>query len=103
LNKARRVANREFGILSSKYVDYFRAKWIKHNTKEDEPLLGTPDIQSLADLGNAFKTVSEIRLFPFGTQTVARLLGVLILPLLPLMLTVIPLREIVSWAVKVVF
>jgi hypothetical protein len=103
LNNARRVANREFGILSSKYVDCFRAKWIKHNTKEDEPLLGTPDIQSLADLGNSFKTVSEIRLFPFGKQTVARLLGVLILPLLPLMLTLIPLKEILSWVVKLVF
>jgi hypothetical protein len=103
LNAARRVANREFGMLSSKYVDYFRAKWVKSDTKEDEPLLGTPDIQSLADLGTSFKTVSEIRLFPFGKQTVARLLGVLTLPLVPLVLTVIPLKQIVSWVVKLVF
>lgn len=103
LDKAHRVAKRELGILSSKYVDCFRAKWIKHDTGEDEPLLGTPDIQSLADLGNSFKTVSEIRPFPFGKQTVARLLGVLILPLLPLMLTIIPLKEIVNWGVKLVF
>jgi hypothetical protein len=103
LNKARRVANREFGILSSRYVNGFRTKWIKHDTREDEPLLGTPDIQSLADLGSSFKTVSEIRLFPFGKETVLRLLGVLMLPLLPLVLTVIPLKEIVSWVVKIVF
>ena len=102
LERARRVAKREFGILSSKYVDDFRAKWIDH-AEEDEPLLGTPDIQSLADLGNSFKTVDEIRLFPFGKQTVASLLGVLILPLLPLVLTMIPLKEIVSWIVKIVF
>lgn len=103
LGKARRVARRELGILSSKYVDRFRAKWIKHGAQGDESLLGTPDIQSLADLGNSFKTVTEIRLFPFGKQTVVELLGVLILPLLPLMLTVIPLKEVVSWIVKVVF
>ena len=103
LRNARRVAKREFGILSSKYVDRFRAKWIKHDAEEGEPLLGTPDIQSLADLGNSFTTVSEIRLFPFGKQTVVRLLGVLILPLLPLMLTIIPLKEVVSWIVKLVF
>jgi hypothetical protein len=103
LRNARRVAKREFGILSSKYVDRFRAKWIKHDAEEGEPLLGTPDIQSLADLGNSFTTVSEIRLFPFGKQTVLRLLGVLILPLLPLMLSIIPLKEVVSWIVKLVF
>jgi hypothetical protein len=103
LDNANRVAKREFGILSSKYVNCFRAKWIEHDAEEDERLLGTPDIQSLADLGNSFKAVSEISLFPFGKQTVARLLGVLILPLLPLMLTIIPLREVVSWAVKLVF
>jgi hypothetical protein len=84
-------------------VDSFRAKWIKHDTDEHEPLLGTPDIQCLADLGNSYKTVSEIGLFPFGKQTVVRLLGVLILPLLPLVLTIIPLKEVVSWMVKLVF
>lgn len=103
LAKANRVAKREFGILSSEYVNRFRAKWIKHDTEKDEPLLGTPDVQSLADLGNSFKTVSDSRLFPVGKQTVARLLGALILPLLPLMLTMIPLKEVVNWVVKLVF
>jgi len=103
LSNAQRVAKREFGILSSKYVDCFRSKWIKHNAEEYEPLLGTSDIQSLADLGNSFKTISEIQLLPFGKQTVVRLLGVLILPLLPLVLTIIPLREVVSWVAKLVF
>jgi hypothetical protein len=103
LGNANRVAKSEFGILSSKYVNRFRAKWIKHDAEEGEPLLGTPDVQSLADLGNSFKIVSDGRLFPIGKQTVARLLGVLILPLLPLMLTIIPLKEVVSWVVKLVF
>lgn len=103
LDNAQRVAKREFGILSSKYVNRFRAKWVKHDAEEDEPLLGTPDIQTLADLGNSFQTVSGIRLIPFGKQTVTRLLGVLILPLLPLLLTIIPLKEVVSWAAKLVF
>jgi len=103
LDTARRIAKREFGIMSSKYVDRFRAKWMKHDDEDDEPLLGTPDLQSLADLGNSFETVSQIRLLPFGKQTVVRLLGVLILPLLPLLMTVIPLKQVVSWMVKLVF
>lgn len=103
LERAHRMARREFGILSSKYVDGFRDKWIQHQTENTEPLLGTPDLQSLADLGNSFKTVTEIRLVPFGKEVLIRLVGILILPLLPLIITVIPLKEIVNWIVKLVF
>ena len=103
LERAHRKARREFGILSSKYVDDFRDKWTRHKTDSTEPLLGTPDLQSLADLGNSFKTITEIGLFPFDKQALIRLLGVLILPFLPLILTVIPLKEIVSWVVKLAF
>jgi hypothetical protein len=103
LERAHRVARREFGILSSKYVDDFRDKWVRHKTENAEPLLGTPDLQSLADLANSFKTASEIRLLPFGKETLIRLVGILILPLLPLILTVIPFKEVVSWIIKLAF
>jgi len=103
LSRARRKARREFGILSSKYVDDFRDKWIRHKTDSTEPLLGTPDLQSLADLANSFKTVSEIRLLPFDKQALIQLVGILILPIVPLILTVIPLKEIVGWVVKLAF
>lgn len=103
LGRAHRAAKREFGILSSKYVDTFRDKWIEHKSEETEPLLGTPDLQSLADLGNSFQTVTAGRLVPFGKEALTKLLGILILPLLPLVLTVIPLKEIVGWIVKLAF
>jgi hypothetical protein len=103
LEYASRFAKLEFGALSSKYVDSFRDKWIQHKTENPEPLLGTPDLQSLADLANSFKTVTEMRLFPFGKEPLIRLVATLILPLLPLILTVIPLKEIVSWVVKLAF
>lgn len=103
LERSHRAAKLEFGTLSSKYVDYFRDKWIEHQSEETESLLGTPDLQSLADLGNSFKSVTEGRLVPFGNELLIRLLGILILPLLPLVFTVIPLKEIVGWIVKLVF
>jgi hypothetical protein len=103
LEQAQRAAKREFGILSSEYVDRFRNKWVQHKTENAEPLLGTPDLQSLADLGNSFKTVTESRLVPFGKETLTRLVGLLILPLLPLILTVIPFKEIVNWVIKLAF
>ena len=103
LEKAQRVAGREYGILASHYVNDFRKKWVQHTSVEAEPLLGTPDIQSLADLGNAFKSISDMRVLPFGKDAVVRLSGILIIPLLPLALTMVPLKQIVDWLIKLAF
>jgi hypothetical protein len=100
LMQARRIASREYGILASRYVDEFRSKWVKGVAGETEPLLGTSDIQSLADLGNAYTVISEMRLVPFGKQALMRLGMLLIAPLLPLTLAIIPLDQIVDRLIK---
>ena len=103
LERAHRIAGREYGTLASNYVNDFRRKWVQHGSGEAEPLLGTPDIQSLADLGNAFKSISDIRVLPFGKDAVLRLVAVLVVPLLPLALTMVPLKQIVDWLIKLAF
>jgi hypothetical protein len=99
---ARRTAGLEYGILASRYVDDFRQKWTKggHAAVEEEQLLGTGDIQSLADLGNAFSVITEMRLLPFSTRTVLRLVILLIIPLLPLTLTIVPLEQMVDRLIR---
>ena len=77
----------------------FRQKWITSTTEEKEPLLGTGDIQSLADLANSFEVVREMNL-PFNTKSVLRLAIFLVLPILPLFLTMIPLSEIIDRVLK---
>jgi len=57
----------------------------------------------LADLGNAFKSISDMRVLPFGKDAVVRLSGILIIPLLPLALTMVPLKQIVDWLIKLAF
>jgi hypothetical protein len=103
LEGARRLAKREFGILASHYVDDFRRKWIEGGVRGGEPLLGTPDIQSLADLANSFAVVSQIRLVPISKEILVRLILVMAVPLLPLTLTMIPLEEVVRKLFKLVF
>jgi hypothetical protein len=66
-------------------------------------LLGTPDIQSLADLANSFAVVSQIRLVPISKEILVRLILVIALPLVPLTLTMIPLEEIARRLFKLVF
>jgi hypothetical protein len=100
LERAQRVAGGEFGVLSSHYVNDFRDKWVSRKASGSEPMLGTPDIQALADLSHSFNVVGEISILPFNKEAVIRLGAILVLPLLPLTLTMVPLKQIVDWILK---
>lgn len=97
-----RAAKREFGILSSHYVNDFHGKWIEE-AGSGERVLGTPDIQSLADLANSYKSVVEMRLLPVGKQAVIRLIVLVALPFVPLILTMIPIHELIRTLFKLAF
>jgi hypothetical protein len=57
----------------------------------------------LADLGDAYDVVSEMRILPFGKKTILRLVIILVVPLLPLTLTIIPLEQMVDRLIKLAF
>jgi hypothetical protein len=103
LERTKRAGLREYGVLASLYVREFDRKWLRGGASADEPLTGSPDIQSLADLGNSFAIVRSMRLVPFGKDTLILLAAMVLLPVLPLTLTMIPLDEVLSRLLKVVF
>ncbi len=96
LNRAQREGRREYGLLAGQYVDEFRAKWIHGKRSEGEPLVGSADIQSLADLGNSYEVVQDMRMLPLSWQTVLRLAIIIALPFAPLLLTMFPLTELIG-------
>jgi hypothetical protein len=101
LSRVKRKGLAEFGTLASRYVNSFEDKWIRGAAPPEEPLLGSADIQSLADLGNSFTAVQEMRLVPFGWKDVTRLAAATALPLVPLTLTIFSLEELVTRLLKV--
>lgn len=103
LEHAGHRAKREFGVLASHYVDDFHRKWIEGGRPAGEPLLGTSDIQSLADLANSFEVVSRIRLLPISKEVLIRLIIMVAFPLLPLTLTMFPLDTLIRRVFKLVF
>ncbi len=100
---AKRQGLREYGALASRYVREFDEKWIRHDTSQREALMGSGDIQSLADLGNSYAVISDMRQVPFGKDAVLQLLVATAAPLLPLILTVLPIDELVDRLAKIVF
>jgi hypothetical protein len=102
LSAVRLVGLRMYGRLANEYVQDFDRKWVSGPALEGEALLGSADIQSLADLANSFQIVQTMRAFPFGKEALIQLNVIILLPLLPLVLTMIPLDELVKRLVQVV-
>lgn len=69
----------------------------------DEPLVGSGDIQSLADLANSFEIVNGMRLVPFTWQTVLQLAVATLLPVAPLLRTMFSVDQLLGQALKMVF
>lgn len=102
LAHAGRTAKLEIGNLASHYVDDFHRKWIE-GTGRGEPLLGSSDIQSLADMANSFSVVAGMRLLPLSKEILIRLIVLVGLPFLPLILTMVPLNELIRRLFKLAF
>ena len=100
--RARRKGLAEYGLLAQRYVAGFREKWIVGGGSSGE-LLGTGDIQSLADLGNSYTVVQEMRTVPFGIKDVSRLAAATAAPMVPLLLLVWSPEEVIMQVMKVVF
>ncbi len=79
--------------LAARYVKEFEAKWLE-GTSPNEPLLGTPDVQSLADLANAVGVVKGMRWVTIGPRLLTAMTVALVGPLLPLFLFRYPLAEL---------
>jgi hypothetical protein len=89
-----------YGVLAASYTRRFDDKWIQGKNPAQEELLGSQDIQALADLQNGYEGISQMRVLLPDRQTIVVLLIAYVLPLTPLLLTVIPLRQILSELAK---
>jgi hypothetical protein len=103
LAQIRRVGLREYGTLAQRYVREFDEKWIRGGASREEPLIGSADIQSLADLENSFEILQGMNRVPFTLRTVIQLGIATLAPVAPLLLTMISMDELVQRALKILF
>jgi hypothetical protein len=103
LEAAKRAGSRKYGALAQRYMGEFDRKWVRGEAPTDEPLLGSADIQSLADMGNSYDVVREMRWIPFTPATVLQLAVTTLVPVLPLGLTMLSLEELLDRLFKIVF
>jgi len=103
LAQAKRSGALEYDTLAERYVREFDAKWLRGSASADERLMGSADIQSLADLGNSLEVIRGMRLAPVTKDTILRLGAAVLAPLLPLALTMMPLEELLKKLLGILF
>jgi hypothetical protein len=96
LAQTKRTGLREYGTLAGRYVREFDVKWLRGGAPANEPLVGSGDIQSLADLGNSYEMVRSMNIVPVSKEAVVRLVAATLLPIAPLALTMMPLEELLK-------
>jgi len=101
LRKTKRIGLHQYGELATAYTGAFHRKWIQHENPDNEQLLGTGDIQSLADLGNSYGYVDKMKPLPIDLRILLHLIIATLLPLTPLLLTVMPLKDVLKLLMKV--
>ncbi len=96
LTRAKRRGIIEYGALAASYANEFQDKWIVPETDYKETLVGSADIQSLADMSGSYEIVQTMRGVPITLQMVVTFAAAALLPVAPLLLTQMPLSEILK-------
>jgi len=86
----------DYSVFAERYVNEFDRKWLGADPAPGEPLLGTADIQSLADLSNSVSIVRDMRLVPVSSSILMYLAVAALVPLLPLVLFKYPIGDLLA-------
>lgn len=92
LFRARRRTLAQYGDFMRAYALQFHDKWVASPTGASA--VGSPDIQSLNDLMEAYQVISKTRFFVFGPRQVLAVWSAGLLPLLPLVLSTITFEQV---------
>ena len=96
LNRAKRWGIIDYGALAARYANEFAKKWIVPGADCEEPLVGSADIQSLADMAGSYEIVQTMRSVPITLQLVVIFAAATLLPVAPLLLTLMSLSDILK-------
>jgi len=87
---------REYGTLAERYMRDFDVKWLRGGAPHDERLIGSADVQSLADMTNTFEVVKTMRTVPVTRDAIVQLAIAVLLPVAPLLLTMMSFEELLK-------
>ncbi len=90
----------DYGAVAARYVNEFERKWVGVDGAREPDLLGSPDLQSLADLSNSVSVVRNMRIAPISRRILMAFAIPALLPMLPLFLFAFPFDTLAKSLVK---
>jgi len=96
LARTKRTGLTEYGTLAEYYVRAFDNKWLRGGLPANEQLVGSADIQSLADLSNSVDIVRTMRIVPVTRDAIVQLGATALAPVVPLALTIMRMEELLK-------
>jgi hypothetical protein len=103
LSQAKRKGSREYGTLAERYVREFDVKWLRGGAPADEQLVGSADVQSLADLSNSYEVIRSMRVVPITRDALLQLGAAVLAPMVPLALTMMSLEDLATKLFGILF
>jgi hypothetical protein len=92
---AREAGLLAYGAFATRYVQDFQRRWIGTEAGM-APLEASGDVQGLADIGGSFERVYAMRPSPISLRTAVAFAVSAVAPMLPLLLLVMPLRDLLK-------
>lgn len=77
----------QFGSLLRQHNNDYMDKWIDENPAPQEPLLGSMDHSSLADINGSYAPVQGMKIIPINLKMLAMAVVINLIPFVPLMFT----------------
>jgi hypothetical protein len=100
LAKLRREGLLEYGIPGQIHSKDFHRKWILDPGRNPDEFLAAPEISALADYGSAYENIEKMQPFPIDKSAFLSLGLAVVLPMLPVILTEIPIAEVLKALLK---
>jgi hypothetical protein len=96
LAAAKRRALLDYGALIGKHGRQVRQRWILGETPAEDGLLQAPEIGPVADTLTVYEAVRSMRPVPFGKSTLIAIAVPTLLPILVLLSTQVPIKEVLK-------
>jgi hypothetical protein len=102
LIRAHRQATFSYGEVAHTIGRRFEARWLAPRGSWEDDALSAPDFSATTDLFSIAGNVRQMSFVPFGLRDVVVLLAAMLLPFVPVVLAVLPAKEVVRALSKLV-
>jgi len=96
LVQLRRTGLFQYGMLAHLQAAHFNQKWITDLESNEPQLPSVPEVSALHDLGEEFQQMMSTRSVPLHRSSVVEMTVVVLIPMLPMLITVIPLMTLLK-------